>query len=463
MALAARNRSRHFDTGGAAAVPPSSAAATNPVTALSFVPAPTATDTTAAAAGTPATPVSYTSSVPSTQPNFGPVLAQTDSFGMPQSTPSAQLPNSAGQMVNMYQPGSYTNPLNTLVPGAASSSVPTPSTSSTSQSAGAPTVAELEAAGDYGTSNGYGLVNGTYVPVYSSGNGQYFSNNQYMGTPYTGGVYQYDASDPNSGVTTISSGSKRGGTIHPRKLAGGGIPTSEAMDPWYTRAEERGMVHPEGLVKSMGAGRTDIHPIQVPAGSYVVPADVVSGLAEGNTMAGSGVIDKMMHTLPFGIQGGGGRHGSGPPRAPNAPAYKEPSDDLNALQQPVKRGGPIKRADGGNAPGYPLPQPKPTYLSPSMFPQPTVDQLAAALPPNVLQPAPAKQKKAEGGGMQQPKQGRGEMVPIVVAGGEHIIYPQTIMKKFGDLKKGHKILDQFVLKSRKKNVEDIRKLKPPKR
>lgn len=48
-----------------------------------------------------------------------------------------------------------------------------------------------------------------------------------------------------------------------------------------------------GLLHSDVAGRTDNLPISVPAGAYVLPADVVSALGEGNTMAGAKVLDEM--------------------------------------------------------------------------------------------------------------------------------------------------------------------------
>ena len=41
-----------------------------------------------------------------------------------------------------------------------------------------------------------------------------------------------------------------------------------------------------GPIHSSVAGRTDHIPLDVPSGSYVIPADIVSGLGEGNTMAG---------------------------------------------------------------------------------------------------------------------------------------------------------------------------------
>ncbi len=41
-----------------------------------------------------------------------------------------------------------------------------------------------------------------------------------------------------------------------------------------------------GPIHSPVAGRTDHLPIHVPSGSYVIPADIISAMGEGNTMAG---------------------------------------------------------------------------------------------------------------------------------------------------------------------------------
>lgn len=48
-----------------------------------------------------------------------------------------------------------------------------------------------------------------------------------------------------------------------------------------------------GPLKAQVAGRTDHLPISVEEGAYVVPADVVSGLGEGNTEAGYKVLGSM--------------------------------------------------------------------------------------------------------------------------------------------------------------------------
>ena len=52
-----------------------------------------------------------------------------------------------------------------------------------------------------------------------------------------------------------------------------------------------------GPIHSNVAGRTDHLPINVPSGSYVIPADIISAMGEGNTMAGF----KTANTV-FGVQ-----------------------------------------------------------------------------------------------------------------------------------------------------------------
>jgi hypothetical protein len=49
-----------------------------------------------------------------------------------------------------------------------------------------------------------------------------------------------------------------------------------------------------GPLKVAIPGRTDRLPIHVVSGSYVLPADIVSGMAEGNTEAGYEVIKRMI-------------------------------------------------------------------------------------------------------------------------------------------------------------------------
>lgn len=72
-----------------------------------------------------------------------------------------------------------------------------------------------------------------------------------------------------------------------------------------------------GPINSHVAGRTDHLPAQVPNSSYVLPADIVSGAGEGNTINGFKTIKKMFEILrrhygglPYGA-GKSGVYGQG--------------------------------------------------------------------------------------------------------------------------------------------------------
>lgn len=52
-----------------------------------------------------------------------------------------------------------------------------------------------------------------------------------------------------------------------------------------------------GPIHSPVAGRTDHLPINVPSGAYVIPADIISAMGEGNTMAGFRIANAI-----FGMQ-----------------------------------------------------------------------------------------------------------------------------------------------------------------
>ena len=49
-----------------------------------------------------------------------------------------------------------------------------------------------------------------------------------------------------------------------------------------------------GAIKAPVAGRTDHLPMHVASGSYVVPADIVSAIGEGNTETGFHILDYMV-------------------------------------------------------------------------------------------------------------------------------------------------------------------------
>jgi len=164
-----------------------------------------------------------------------------------------------------------------------------------------------------------------------------------------------------------------------------GHPQDQAVAAALRTARERrgGRVKAhKGPIHSSVAGRTDHLPMHVVSGSYVIPADIISAMGEGNSMAGfkvaktlferSGPYDESPHGRPYG--------GSGMPY--------------------------IGRADGGEV----------------------------------------------------------DTVPIVAAGGEYVVPPEDVQHiGGGSLDDGHKILDAFVKKMRKKTIRTLQSLPGPKK
>ena len=96
----------------------------------------------------------------------------------------------------------------------------------------------------------------------------------------------------------------RGGT--PKKKAGGGA----AMDNWVMKQASRNL-HSEGMIQSPVPGRTDKLPLNVPAGSYVLPADFISALGQNNSQAGGQIAAKMFSSSPLGMKPMRGGKGGG--------------------------------------------------------------------------------------------------------------------------------------------------------
>lgn len=74
-----------------------------------------------------------------------------------------------------------------------------------------------------------------------------------------------------------------------------------------------------GPIHSAVAGRTDHLPVHVPSGSYVIPADVVSGMGEGNTNAGFKVMRRVFGGVPYGAGKAPYGHKGGPYSGGSAP------------------------------------------------------------------------------------------------------------------------------------------------
>lgn len=156
-----------------------------------------------------------------------------------------------------------------------------------------------------------------------------------------------------------------------------------------------------GPIRAPVAGRTDHLPIHVPAGAYVIPADIISGMGEGNTDAGFKVA-KSIFSAPF--------YGGGPKTSPYG---------------------------GGGLYGQNLKQPYGTSMA---------SPYGMGLP-----------GKAKGGDIE-------EAAPIVAAGGEYVIHPNDVRWiGGGDLDAGHQQLDTFVKMYRKHLIDTLKKLPGPKK
>lgn len=60
--------------------------------------------------------------------------------------------------------------------------------------------------------------------------------------------------------------------------------------------------------------------------------------------------------------------------------------------------------------------------------------------------------------------GKNEHVPVVVASGEYILHPEEVKwAGDGDLETGHKVLDKWVMETRKEHIKTLKKLAPPKK
>lgn len=91
-----------------------------------------------------------------------------------------------------------------------------------------------------------------------------------------------------------------GGMTFTKTIEGGGADLSNRpADLSYTRADPEGPKPHSGPIHSPVAGRTDHLPMHVKSGSYVIPADIVSAMGEGNTMAGFKAARRMFASLPY--------------------------------------------------------------------------------------------------------------------------------------------------------------------
>ncbi len=136
--------------------------------------------------------------------------------------------------------------------------------------------------------------------------------------------YGHIVKNPKQAVAIAMNMARRHGRAY------GGQAPFTGQSPWWVRSEARGMTH-VGAIHGAVAGRTDHVPLSVPNGAYVLPAEHVSHIGEGNTMAGFRHLNRM-----FPIT-----HGRGAPSPPGAPRPLSPGKSL------FKAGGVVGEGDDG--------------------------------------------------------------------------------------------------------------------
>src|SRR5215469_183139 len=199
----------------------------------------------------------------------------------------------------------------------------------------------------------------------------------------------------------------------PRRQMGGGLSPSMAA-PWWERAEARSEERsPYGFSLGTGAGRNDKNNVNLMAESYVLPADVIAGLGEGNSLHGAAVWDSIIKSMPYGTAGPPRDRGRGPPQPPHGglPQGKEP-------------------------------------LTPTL---------------------------ASGGKAKEENDTEEETVPVITADGEILVHPdhvEMIGRHFlgnrgatashdAAMKHGHEVLDEFVKEVLGREIGRLQKLKGP--
>jgi hypothetical protein len=178
------------------------------------------------------------------------------------------------------------------------------------------------------------------------------------------------------------------GTPWKPKAFGGA--TDPLKMPWYARSEARNIGR-MGPLTGLTAGRADKINTSVPGGSHVIPADVVSGIGQGNSNAGHATLGKMfpMSTGPLGMR-------------------------LNQIH-PAKTNFPK------------LPQ------------------------------VPRQKMSMAGGGHTHR-----DHVPVKLSDGEFVISPHDVAGiGGGDMEKGHRMLDKFIIHCRKEIIKQMKNLPGP--
>jgi hypothetical protein len=206
-----------------------------------------------------------------------------------------------------------------------------------------------------------------------------------------------------------------------------------------------------GPIHSAVAGRTDHLPMHVPSGSYVLPADIVSAHGEGNSMAGYKVMRRVFGGTPYagkkepyGHSGGPYSKGAAPYDQGDGPYGAKLAAGGFAVRE-VKTGKIVVDNEGRGCTRE--------HLTDLLMPSWRGDECAGR--PHTYE---IVELKSRGAG------GKTDGVPIIAAGGEYVLSPEQVRRVGGgDLDAGHKVLDEFVKRSRKELIKTLVKLPGPRR
>lgn len=180
-----------------------------------------------------------------------------------------------------------------------------------------------------------------------------------------------------------------------KMASGGGV----APVPFYARSGARSLER-AGMIHSPVGGRTDALPANVKAGSFVMPADALSGIGQGNSIAGANAMNRLLKMGPFGA------------------SIPHPSG-VGGMKMPTA--GMMKGRKGFADGGMPMAG------------------------------APSDPGAAPG-------------VDIMTAGGEFIVPAEKVAELGGgDLDKGHQVLSAMVQHIRKQTIKTLKRLPKPKK
>ena len=138
------------------------------------------------------------------------------------------------------------------------------------------------------------------MPLIKSGSDAAFKAN--VGAEVQSGRDQKQALAIAYRVQRDAKAKKRGaGGRVPGYAPGGMVNVGPKAMPFQARGAARSMERPSGIIASAVPGRTDKIPMSPKGGSYVIPADVVSSIGQGNTLAGARGLNQLFKMGPFGV------------------------------------------------------------------------------------------------------------------------------------------------------------------